>query len=409
MLTSNRRIDIYIEKYRHKATVLKLIHSDKAESKRKWDLRYTVATIVLGALITFLGFMGPDRIFEMIFWSSDASSHSSKQVLAAMPSGTSAASQPSASASTPGVGTISNSKKWFDFFFNSLVLLLFVTSLLNLIYRWKEEHTAHFQSVVRLTKFINWLDELKLLGIGPADVHSLKEIRGRYQSIVEFIPPNDDKDYEVAKTKLNSSQNSTNNSKKIAHAEGHLRANSDLEYFLLELIESSGLIVRILEAARTVNGDLWLGGGAIRNYVWDTLTGRVTPLDDFDIVYFDEKNLNKEQDLAAESKLADILPKGIRISVKNQARMHLTNGEPQRHSLVEALTNWPETATAIAVRIDSRGYLELIAPHGVDDMLNLVIRPTEYHSKHPSSFNKRMMDKKWSSHWPELKIHLPAQ
>jgi len=83
--------------------------------------------------------------------------------------------------------------------FSLAALLLFITSLLNLIYRWKEEYVQSFQAVVRLSTYINWLDELVFFGLGPDNIDSLLAIRDRYQCIVEDLPPNADKDYRRVK------------------------------------------------------------------------------------------------------------------------------------------------------------------------------------------------------------------
>ena len=118
-----RTVIAYIARYRHKATVVRQIHSDKAETKRERDLLYTILTLVFGAITTFIGFTGPDRLFDI--WAVFKSIFTSNAI------SRSEASQ----------------RLIFDFVFNLAVLGLFITTLLNLVFRWKEEHTAHFGSM----------------------------------------------------------------------------------------------------------------------------------------------------------------------------------------------------------------------------------------------------------------------
>ncbi|KWA86087.1 hypothetical protein WL29_11985 [Burkholderia ubonensis] len=370
-----------------------------AASNRKWDFRYTLLTILLGAVIAFLGFMGPDKIMAALYIrevaagvKADAPASSAKQL---------AQSQTSAGAEVEGRhdgdGAAAQEKLRWDFWLNAAVEALFVISILNLIYRWKEDSTAHFQGVVRLTQYINWLDELTFLGTVDHDVALVKDIRSRYQGIVEMLPPNDDKDYKRAKETLGERPD-TNETRKDARDEPSLKHT-----LVLDAAQSSPVILTVLRAMEATDPRLWLGGGVIRNCVWDELTGRSTMIDDFDIVYFDASNIDPAKDKEIEQAIQDKLVSSLRVSVKNQARMHLVTGEPPRLSLEDAIANWPETATAIAVQ-RKLGQLVLMAPVGLDDLLNLIVRPTSYHASHPESFDRRKGLKAWTAHWPELTV-----
>lgn len=405
-MPSPQDIQKYIDKYRNKATVVRQIHSNIAESNRKWDIRHTLTTIILGAIITFTGFMGTDRIFDTLFandlpYNAEGTSpahlnHSPDNIKII----NGEIKQP--------LTTIKDSsnyrKKIFDLVFNGAVLMLFITSVLNLIYRWKEDHTVHFQGVVRLTTYINWLDELKLVGVATADINLLKKIRGRYQSIVEALPPNDERDFLKAKRSLFEKEKSSSRSE---NSTSIVITASDETEIVKDFIRKSPLLMLVLHALKnTQENQLWLAGGAIRNHVWDQLTGRVTPQDDFDVVYFSTKNLEPIADQKIQQQISAALPSILKISVKNQARMHLLNGEPMTNSFEEAIAQWPETATAIAVRLVNDDDLEVFAPYGVTDLQNMDVRPTPYHNIYPTSYNARTTTKGWSTSWPELTIHL---
>jgi hypothetical protein len=162
----------------------------------------------------------------------------------------------------------------------------------------------------------------------------------------------------------------------------------------------------VLRTLRDVLGDAYYAsGGFVRNKLWDLLHGFsvATPLDDVDIVYFNPLNTSASNDHNLEARLIAAAP-DVPWSVKNQARMHvLTDDEPYK-SLDDALWKWPETATAVAVRLDLNGNLLLVAPHGLTDLVDLVVRPTPHFCLHPERYEQRLRTKNWSRTWPKLQV-----
>lgn len=296
-------------------------------------------------------------------------------------------------------------KATFDFWFNVSVLLLFVASLLNLIFRWKERYNAHFGGVVKLRQFIGWLDEMTLLGNSLIHADRLKQIRHRYESIVDLLPPNSDGDYVRAKQRI------AKHIETISHAKNAVRFPEafDDQNLVLKLVLGSPATMELLRAAAAVSPKLWLGGGSVRTLAWNYLTGRAEAVHDYDVVYFDDQHLDVEHEKKIEAELRSKLPVAIKISVKNQARMHAVNGEPQRSSLEDAIANWPERATATALRLDCDGRLHVLAPYGYEDVLNLIVRPTPFHTKNPAAYLRRLAKKAWKEHWPELEIVEPGK
>jgi uncharacterized protein len=384
----------YISRYRHKASLLARIHSRLANKNSHWDLGHTCAIVILTGLITFLGFIGTDRILDAIGTATPIA-HIDAPASAAL-----------AGVQGPLDGRAEVSplarKAKFDFWFNIGVLLLFVASLLNLIFRWKERYAAHFGGVVKLRQFIGWLDEMSLVGTSSIDVGKLKHIRHKYESIVELLPPNSDRDYARAKRGMTESPASTSPPGSSLPPE-----NLDDEQFILKLVRGSPAIMEVLWAAARLSPSLWLGGGSVRTLAWNYLTGRAEAVHDYDIVYFDDQNLDEAQEKSIEAKLKTQLPRTIKISVKNQARMHAINGEPKRSSLEDAVANWPERATATALRLDSEERLIVLAPYGFEDVLDLVVQPTPYHLGNPAAFRRRLVEKDWQRHWPELEVRSP--
>lgn len=149
----------------------------------------------------------------------------------------------------------------------------------------------------------------------------------------------------------------------------------------------------------------WIGAGFVRNAVWDALTCRdpdTTPLTDLDVVFFDSGDAGAARDAAARDWLSAAAP-GLPWDVANQARMHARNGHAPYRSLADAIAHWPETATAVAARLGAQG-VEILAPHGLDDLFALVARPTPAHRTQPAAMMARVTAKGWRVRWPALRV-----
>ncbi|HAV16136.1 MAG TPA: hypothetical protein DCW91_02545, partial [Acinetobacter nosocomialis] len=72
-------------------------------------------------------------------------------------------------------------------------------------------------------------------------------------------------------------------------------------------------------------------------------------------------------------------------------------------SIEEALSLWSETATAIAIRFDTFGNLEIIAPFGLSDLFELNLRWNSALVSY-QTFKNRVESKNWLQQWPKLKI-----
>jgi len=151
--------------------------------------------------------------------------------------------------------------------------------------------------------------------------------------------------------------------------------------------------------------DCWVGAGLIRNAVWDYLHGfpaEPRAESDVDVVYYDDREATLERDLAIERRLLEKLP-DIAWSVHNQARMHDRNGDAPYRDIEDAIRRWPETATAIAARIFA-GDVQLIAPHGIDDLVGMIVRPTPAFSCKLPIYRSRLATRAWARRWPMLRF-----
>jgi uncharacterized protein len=180
---------------------------------------------------------------------------------------------------------------------------------------------------------------------------------------------------------------------------------------LKRILLADELFVAILHAVRDLDLPLAaVGGGAVRSVVWDALSERPRPTEfqDIDVAYFQPDRLCSGVEQWAEQELTRRLPE-YRWDVKNQAAVNLwyqerfgVPADPFR-SLEAAVATWPETATAVAVRLEPDDSLSIIAPLGLDDLVEMVWRhnPTRATGDH---FRQRLADKRPAMRWPQVRI-----
>ncbi len=167
--------------------------------------------------------------------------------------------------------------------------------------------------------------------------------------------------------------------------------------------------MKALEIVRSLALPDWaIGAGFIRAAVWDALSGFATAsaVDDIDVLYFDPGDLRPEREAEIEGRLRDIEPT-LPWSVRNQARMHIRNGDNPYASTADALRFWLETPTCVAVRIDTDGSFTIMAPYGLTDLFALAIRPTPRGRVRHTEYSARVAEKKWHKRWPNVTVEMP--
>lgn len=185
---------------------------------------------------------------------------------------------------------------------------------------------------------------------------------------------------------------------------------SEMERRVLSIVRARPDLVGAVDAVAALRlPQCWIGAGFLRAPVWDTLHGfaRPTPVDDIDVIYFDPADPSRRAEHDLEARLAEAGP-GRPWSVRNQARMHLRNDDPPYAGTADAVAKWVETPTAVAVRrvVMDRpgGALELLAPHGLADLLHLIVRPTPHFRHRPEVYWRRVAAKNWVATWPRLRV-----
>ena len=114
-------------------------------------------------------------------------------------------------------------------------------------------------------------------------------------------------------------------------------------------------------------------------------------------------SIEYEKDIESKLKLNNPT---IDWEVINQARTHLWHDRSPYKSTEDAIFQWVETATCIAIRLSRNNELHLIAPHGLNDIEQLVLRPVPS-LKSIESFIDRIESKNWITKWPKLKVLIP--
>ena len=181
-----------------------------------------------------------------------------------------------------------------------------------------------------------------------------------------------------------------------------MRSVADIEAFLA----SRPFIIDVLAHVAALElPDCWVAAGFIRNPIWDELTGADParfPNSDIDVLYFDPAAPSPEAEKVHEAALHRKLP-GQDWQVRNQARMHIRNGDAPYTDTAHAMCHWLETPTAIGARLYGER-VELLAPLGVEDLLAVRLRPTAAGAAKLDQFEERLRSRNWQSRWPQMQI-----
>lgn len=185
--------------------------------------------------------------------------------------------------------------------------------------------------------------------------------------------------------------------------------DSTYEQTLLGWIAEDAFRMQLLETANRLQLPDWcIAAGFVRNLAWDKLHGYpASALADIDLIYFDPLDASKGRDTEIEARLREKLPQQP-WSVRNQARMHLHNGDARYTSTLDAMRHWVELETAVGVRLSLSGALELIAPFGLGSLFARLITANPLCGD-ARAFYRRVAAKDWLHTWPQLQIAMQGE
>jgi hypothetical protein len=180
---------------------------------------------------------------------------------------------------------------------------------------------------------------------------------------------------------------------------------------LEKIVRGDPDVMGLLTAARELGLPQWRAvAGCIYQTAWNVLTNKParTGIKDYDLIYFDAGDLSRE----AEDQVVQRVTRHMRnlpapVDVRNQARVHLwfkqrfdADYAPLRCA-DEALTRYASIVHAVGVRLEPDGSLDIVAPFGLDDVFNMVIRPNRVIDNAASHETKAARAKVI---WPELTV-----
>lgn len=350
--------------YKNKCCVLKQIQSNKALLFKRINTIQNLLTIIVSGAITFIGFSGFEEIysyFKPLFQETI---------------------------------TIQDIQRGYNF----LVFILFIIVIIHMVFGFNSKQAESERAISLLAGLINTIDDL----IENEQYSSITSISDKYLIITQIIPTNTDREYLKAKKIL---EKKTRKKNTIQKQNLFTLSMEDQKAYIIKLINQNTIIQNILNILKNQNEELFLGGGIIRNLVWDNLHNykTMTQIEDIDIIYYNTEDATKAHDITIEKKLTMAMP-NFKWSVKNQARMHIFNSEEPYTSLEDAISKWPETASAVLIRKDEKGQYTIIAPFGFDDLFRLIVQPTPHFMHKIDRYRERIQIHNWQQKWSNLKI-----
>lgn len=178
---------------------------------------------------------------------------------------------------------------------------------------------------------------------------------------------------------------------------------------LEQMLRQHAALWQCLELLRSLHPDAYICAGALRNLVWSNLHEQAWVLEqsEIDVIFYDPNDPEDQVAKRLEQQLQAHCPEYL-WDVVNQANVHrwYTHADGQSiaayTSLFEAISMWPETATAVAVRLCVDGQLEVVAPLGLADLFELKLRWNPCMVSH-AVFLQRMQSKGFLHKWPKLR------
>lgn len=165
--------DVILKAYKEKSNIVKQIHSNKQNFYDNWNLGFNIITILSSVLLTVLGFVNKESLYEL-FMKTEKSTDITKAA----------------------------SLQFFDFCFNACVLFVLLFSILNLIFRFQDKVFEHNRAVILFSNIIREINEIRITthSLTPTQLdEKTSQISFRYATITDSIPSHSDSDFITAK------------------------------------------------------------------------------------------------------------------------------------------------------------------------------------------------------------------
>lgn len=155
--------------------------------------------------------------------------------------------------------------------------------------------------------------------------------------------------------------------------------------------------------------DWYLVAGCLNQTIWNHLTNKNVQnnIEDYDLIYFDSDTSYEKEDEIIKHIHDKYNHLNVCIDIKNQARVHLWIEDrfdlkiSPYISTEGAIASWPVTVSCIGIRKEKGKYI-IMAPYGLTDNLEMVLRPNKTTIMRESDYNYKTA--KWLAKWPELTL-----
>jgi hypothetical protein len=176
-----------------------------------------------------------------------------------------------------------------------------------------------------------------------------------------------------------------------------------------QIVRAQPTLMRILHQLAQLHSEAYIAAGVLPHVIWAHLHGWEYEMNhtEIDVIFYDENEQARTIEQQLADQLKDYFPE-ICWDVTNQAFVHEWYRTDQNESIEpltsisHALSLWPETVTALALRLKDYE-LELIAPFGLADLFELKLRWNPNLVSY-AVFEQRMLSKQFLQKWPKLSL-----
>lgn len=159
---------IIINDYREKCSILKQIQSNKKDFYDACKNWFMLTTLASSLLLTAVVFINKNLLSDMVVKND------------------------------PTTGVVA----FFDFSFNSIVLIVLTMSFLNLIFNFKDKAFDRNRAMILLSNIIREIDEINVTIASHTSAQledKIAQFSFKYSTIIDSIPSHTDKNYFKAK------------------------------------------------------------------------------------------------------------------------------------------------------------------------------------------------------------------
>jgi hypothetical protein len=168
------------------------------------------------------------------------------------------------------------------------------------------------------------------------------------------------------------------------------------------------------ELFRLALPDAWIVSGCLVQTVWNVLTARAIGygINDYDVFYFDPDSSWEAEDRVIGRLRETSARLGVRIEVRNQARVHLWYEQkhgtlyPTLQNSRQGIDRFLTRCTQVGIQRSGNGD-DVYAPSGFDELEGMIVRPNITSNFSAAAY--RTKTERWTSLWPELTVLPPVE